>query len=277
VTTISFMSANFVARESGWRIDDWGVGDQATQAAFRDPDGFAAKFADVLDEAISLGFDAVDVWDGHLNAAWATDEQIATARRLIDERGLRVASLAGWFGSTIDHLRRSCEIAVALGAPVLGGGTPLLVSDRDGLVRELERHDLRLGIENHPNEHTPDDMLAEIGDTGGGRIGTTVDTGWWGTQGVDAAAAIRALAPHVFHVHLKDVRAVGEHDTCRFGEGIVPIEGCLEALAEIGYPGAVSIEHEPFDEDPRPAIAANLDDVRTWLERRPLAAGAGGT
>ncbi|HET7027090.1 MAG TPA: sugar phosphate isomerase/epimerase family protein [Candidatus Limnocylindrales bacterium] len=260
------MTANFVAREAGWRIDDWGEGDRSTQAAFRDPATYEARFGDLLDEAVALGFRAVDVWDGHLNAEWVTDEQIATARRLLDARGLRVASLAGWFGSTPERFERTCEIAAALGAPILGGGTSLLTTARAALVAGLERHDLRLAIENHPKERTPDDMLAEIGDGGNGRIGTTVDTGWWGTQGVDAADAIRALAPHVMHVHLKDVRAVGEpHETCRFGEGVVPIRRCVEALGEIGYDGAISVEHEPYDRDPRREIEQNLGDLRSWL------------
>jgi sugar phosphate isomerase/epimerase len=265
MNTISFMSANFVAREAGWRIGDWGEGDRATQAVFRDPATFETRFGDVLDEAVAMGFDAVDVWDGHLNPSWATDGQVEAARRLLDQRGLRVPTLAGWFGSTLEQLERTCQIANALGAPVLGGGTSLLETDRAGLVDALRRHDLRLGIENHPNERTPDDMLDEIGDGADGRIGTTVDTGWWGTQGVDAAEAIRALAPHLLHVHLKDVRAVGAHDTCRWGEGIVPIRACVEALEEMGYMDAISIEHEPFDADPRPALRADLADLRAWL------------
>jgi sugar phosphate isomerase/epimerase len=263
--TVSFMSANFVGREAGYRIADWGEGDRATQAAFRDPSTYGERLGAMLDEIVELGFDAVDIWDGHLNADWATDEQIATARRLLDERRLRVVSLAGWFGSTVERLERTCQIALALGAPVLGGGTSLLTENRDALVETLTRHDLRLAIENHPNEHTPADMLAEIGDDSGGRIGTTVDTGWWGTQGYDAARAIADLAPHVMHVHLKDVRAVGGHDCCRFGEGVVPARDCVETLVGMGYEGAISIEHEPYQGDPRPVIAANAADTRAWL------------
>lgn len=268
------MTADFVARESGWRIADWDEGDRATQDAFREPATFEERFGELLDEAIALGFRAVDVWDAHLGAAWATDEQVSTARRLLDERGLRVASLAGWFGSTPERFERTCTIATALGAALLGGSTSLLTSDRSGLVDALARHDLRLAIENHPNERTPQDMLAEIGHAAGDRIGTTVDTGWWGTQGVDAADAILALAPHVMHVHLKDVRAVGEHDTCRWGAGIVPIRRCVDALRTIGYTGAISIEHEPFEEDPRPAVRANLEALRGWIAERPIAATA---
>ena len=50
----TFMTANFVAREAGWRIDDWSEGDRSTQAAFRDPATFEARFGDLLDEAVEL-------------------------------------------------------------------------------------------------------------------------------------------------------------------------------------------------------------------------------
>jgi len=70
---------------------------------------------------------------------------------------------------------------------------------------------------------------------------------------------------HVWHVHLKDVLAVGEpHDTCRWGEGIVPIDECVEALKRIGYGGAVVVEHEPEAFDPSDDLRA----MRAELELR---------
>ena len=109
---------------------------------------------------------------------------------------------------------------------MIGGG---FSGDPEALAPVLDAHGVRLGIENHP-ERTPAEVLAKI-ERGGGVFGTTVDTGWWGTQGYDAAQAIEELGEHVLHVHLKDVLAVGEpHETCRWGEGVVPIEECVRAL-----------------------------------------------
>ncbi len=73
----------------------------------------------------------------------------------------------------------------------------------------------------------PAELLAKIGDGGEGTIGAAVDTGWFGTQGYDAAVAIEELRDHLVHIHLKDVLAVGAHETCRYGEGVVPIERCV--------------------------------------------------
>lgn len=264
-TVVSFMTANFVARELGWSMPDWGAGDRAVQEAFRPIETFRERFAALCDEAVALGFAAIDLWDAHLSAGWATDGHIAIAVETLRERGLTVASLAGWLGSDVDRVERSCRIAAAVGAPILGGGTKLLSEDRGALVRLLDRYDLRFGIENHP-ERTPDEVLAQIGDGAGGRIGATVDTGWWGTQGYDAAAAVRELGPHVLHVHLKDVRHAGmPHETCGYGQGVVPLEASVGALREIGYGGAISVEHEPEDHDPRPAIREARQRLEGWL------------
>jgi sugar phosphate isomerase/epimerase len=156
-------------------------------------------------------------------------------------------------------------VAVALGAPVLGGSTSILDKDRDFAVRTLKEYGLRLALENHPE--TTDEMLDKIGDSGDGAIGTTVDTGWYGTHGVDAAEAIERLAPHVFVVHLKDVREVGAHNTCRYGDGVVPLERCVRVLQQSGYSGSISVEHEPEHYDPTEEIEENLRLLAGWLRK----------
>jgi L-ribulose-5-phosphate 3-epimerase len=108
-------------------------------------------------------------------------------------------------------------------------------------------------------------MLAHLDETGDGVIGTTVDTGWYATHGYDVVRAIRELAPHILHIHLKDILAPGAHDTCRYGEGCVDIPGCVAALEASGYQGFYSIEHEPELFDPTADCQAMLPMLRSWL------------
>jgi L-ribulose-5-phosphate 3-epimerase len=264
---VSFMSANFVARQTGFRIADWGEGDRAANAFYEPLATFRDRFDELLTTIEGFGVDHLDLWTSHLNPAWAIDEHVAIAVSLLAAHRLRVVSLAGWYGSTPDEFERTCRIAVALGRPILGGATSAWRTDRAAVLGLLEEHDLRLAFENHPGERTPDDMRRLIGDAPG-RIGTTVDTGWWGTQGFDAARAIEELGDLVLHVHLKDVREVGEHRTCRLGDGIVPIERCIRALERIRYEGAVSIEHEPEDRDPSDEIRDSVRIVRGAMAGR---------
>lgn len=263
--TISFMSANFVARESGWSIADWSEGDRAVTEAFRPIETYPERFGAMLDEVVALGFGAVDLWEPHLSPRWATDDHIAVAVDALSTRGLTVSSLAGGFGETVEEVAAACRLAVAVGTRVLGGNTGLLDTDRDALAGLLEEHDLRFGLENHP-ERTPAEVLARIGPDGGERIGTTVDTGWFGTQGYDAARAIEEFGDRVVHVHLKDVRHAGlPHETCGFGEGVVPLRACVETLERIGYAHNISIEHEPESSDPRPEIRRARELLQEWL------------
>jgi sugar phosphate isomerase/epimerase len=142
---------------------------------------------------------------------------------------------------------------------------PVLKSDRSFVERTLEDANLVLGIENHP-ERTPAEMLEQIGPNFHPRIGTTLDTGWYGTQGFDAVEAIRQLRPHIVLVHLKDVRQAGEHRTCAYGDGIVPVRDCVSALTAIEYEGDITVEHEPDDYDPRSEIVASKRLLRQWLD-----------
>jgi L-ribulose-5-phosphate 3-epimerase len=262
---ISFMTANYVARETGWNMTEgWQQGDGATNAAFAPLETYAARLDTVLAGARRAGFEAVDLWSAHLNAAWATDEHVSAARAALARHGLAVTSLhAG--SRDREHFARTCAIAAAIGAPVIGGITTLLDGDRDFVAATLRDHGVRFGFENHP-EGSPEEILARIGpDDADGLIGTAVDTGWYATQRCDPVAAIETLADRVVHVHLKDVKAAGAHETCRWGEGIVDVEGCVAALRRGGYRGDYMIEHEPEHHDPTDECAAMLPQLRSWL------------
>lgn len=261
--TITFMSANFVARQTGFHVTQgWSEGDEATNAFFRPIDSYAQRFEQLLAEVKALGFQAIDLWTAHLHYAWATPQHVDIARALLARYDLQGVSYAGWFGSTPAEFDAACRVASALGLSILGGTLDL--SFRDEAVHLLRAYGLRLAIENHP-EKTPEEMLVKIGDGDGGLIGTAVDTGWYATHGYDAAEAIRRLGPAVMHIHLKDILAAGAHDTCRYGAGIVPIEACVRAALDAGYAGALAVEHEPYLFDPTDDVRTSARMLRSWL------------
>jgi len=256
---IAFVTANYVARETGYAMHGWGHGDRTTNEAFAPLETYAEKLDELLGSIRALGFDTVDVWGAHLSPDWATDAHVDAALDALRRNGLRVSTYATWIGPS--NVERSCELAQALGTTLIGGG---FSGEPAQLVPVLDRHGVTLAIENHP-QRTPAEVLAQI-EQGEGTMGTTVDTGWWGTQGYDAARAIEELGEHVLHVHLKDVLALDEpHETCRWGEGIVPIEACIRALQGIGYTGAIAVEHEPETFDPSDDVRAMREQLEEWL------------
>jgi L-ribulose-5-phosphate 3-epimerase len=263
---ISFMGANYVAREVGYHMTKgWGEGDSAANAYFRPIETFEQRFDQLLGQIRGLGFHTLDIWMAHLNWQWATSEHIAIATRLLSKHHLTVASLAGFFGSTREEFEATCHIATAVGTTILGGSTALFESDRQTTIAILKHYGVKLALENHPQEKTAQDMLSKIGNGSDGYIGTAIDTGWYATNGYDAVRAIDELGAFIQHVHLKDVRAPGGHETCRYGQGCVDIPGCVRALKRLGYAGAYSIEHEPELFDPGEDCAVMLSQLRGWL------------
>jgi sugar phosphate isomerase/epimerase len=276
VPRFSFISANYVARQLGHHMPGgWMQGDAAANAHYRPLETFPERFAALLDHVRGLGFTAIDLWTAHLNPEWATPTHLEVAARLLHERGLTVPSLAGGFGDTPEAFARACAVARAVGARVLGGGAGAYVTHRAEVLALLRENDLRLALENHP-EKTPEELLARIGPDTGGQVGAAVDTGWFATQGCPVPEALRALRAHLFHVHLKDVRAPGGaptgfpmadmgHATCALGDGVADIAGCVAVLREIGYKGPVGLEHEPEDRDPDPELVLGLARARAWF------------
>ena len=253
------MTANFVARETGWAMHGWGHGDRLTNEAFAPLEAFAERLDALLADVRALGFDAIDLWGAHLSPEWATDEHVAIAQEGLRRHGLSVATYGTWVGPT--NVERACELALAVGTNVIAAG---FSGDAATLAQVLREHGVTLAIENHP-ERTPVEALAKI-EAGGGTMAATVDTGWWATQGYDPVRAIEELGPHIAHVHLKDVLREGEpHDTCPWGEGIVDVEACVRALQRIGYAGALTVEHEPEDHDPSAEIRTMRELLEGWL------------
>ena len=76
-------------------------------------------------------------------------------------------------------------------------------------------------------------------------------------------------------VHLKDIRAPRAapsglelvdmgHETCRVGDGILPLEAFTTTLRDRGYHGPLGIEHEPEDFDPREDARTSREVVERW-------------
>ena len=270
---LSFMSANFVAKELGYgAADEWAPYDAATNAAFEPLETFPGRFDALLTTITGLGFDTIDLWFGQLNWSWATPDHVASAREALARHGVRVVSLAGHVGAMTEELAAACRLANDLDVDLIAGVGEVVRRDRESSASVLRAHGVRFGLENHP-EKTPREVLDAIGDDAD-VLGAAVDTGWWATQSYDPVAAIDELSDRLFHVHLKDVEEPGTHVSCMHGEGCANVAGCVEKLLELGYTGPVSIEHEPYDRDPTEECVRMLARLREQLAARGVTSRA---
>jgi sugar phosphate isomerase/epimerase len=131
----------------------------------------------------------------------------------------------------------------------------------------LEENNVKACLEMHPGfvVYNPDTML-KLHNAAGKNVGANFDPShfWW--QGIDPVAAIRALAPCLYHFHAKDVKvdpyntAVnGVLDTKPYGDELKRSwifrtvgyghdygtwKDIISNLRMVGYDWVVSIEHE---------------------------------
>lgn len=273
--TLSFVTANFVARQLGYRMDrGWMQGDQATQAWFSPLATFGARFEEMLLEVKALGFSAIDLWAAHLHWQWATLGHLETARALLAKHGLFVRSYAAWVPGDAADLAAACRFCTMLDIPLIAGHIELFVLDRPAAAALLREHGLRYAIENHPETNAAQ-LWARLGQGDEDVVGVALDSGWCATRGWDALAALREFRPRIFSVHLKDVKPPRDrktglefvdmgHETCRLGDGVVPVAAMVQLLRETDFRGPIGLEHEPEEFDPRPDVAASRERVERW-------------
>jgi L-ribulose-5-phosphate 3-epimerase len=248
---LTFCSANYVARAANYGLKpfNWGEAERITVERMS-----PAEFDAICRDVAGAGFQTIEVWRGHAWHATLDEASAAELRQTMERHGLTPISYAGGLsGPEAEAMLRAARL---LGIGLMAGGLPL---DRAPEIAQLARkHGVRVGIENHP-ERNADEVLAKIGDDAD-VLGACIDTGWWLTQGYDPVAAVRGLSKHLFHIHLKDIRAAGKHETCALGDGLLDVAAVLAALREVGYDGYLSVEHEPDDYDRPPRSCA----VASW-------------
>lgn len=251
-TRVAFNTANLVARFTGYRFELKNWGEQVrTTIAHTDEKAWAKICSEIAD----AGFRDVEIWVAHVDPSVMTDQRAKAFRRILDDHGLEPIGLAAQLS---DDTARVCQ---QLGIPACNGGI------WSGGLADIQRVAKTTGIafnyENHP-EKSVDEILKKIGG-GSPEVGVAVDTGWLATQGLDSAATIRALGKNlVRHVHIKDVKRAGAHETCPLGEGVANIPEALKALKAIGYTGTYAWEDEPEDRNPMEIARA----MREYIEQR---------
>ena len=251
MSKIAFNTANLVARVSGYQFEmkNWGAQHQKTVAETDE-----VAWRDICREIAACGFRAIEVWEAHAAPESLDEGRAKRWRAIMDEAGLQpIAYAAGLRPETV-------QVCQWLGIPHIDGGMRLSLDDSIKLCHDTGAS---FNYENHP-ERSPQEIMDKIGD-GDAHMGICIDTGWLGTQGLDAPETIHELGSWMRHLHLKDVKAIGGHETCLLGSGIVDIERCIQVAKANGYDGWYSWEDEPEDRNPFDSAVQNREYIEKLL------------
>ena len=157
------------------------------------------------------------------------------------------------------------------------------------------QHGVRIAIEMHPGWAVSDpDSLMYLRDNCGDNIGANFDPSHLIWHGVDCPTAIRKLGGSIYHFHAKDTQ-VNEDEMGKngffplaagpigdgprpfqfkiptYGTGDLYWKQMLTALREVGYDGALSIEHEDSEFGQFDGVIRAAEILRSMIYREPAA------
>ncbi|MBO0801000.1 MAG: sugar phosphate isomerase/epimerase, partial [Blastocatellia bacterium] len=164
-------------------------------------------------------------------------------------------------------IRRAFEFARDLGVKTMvcapdKNSVPIL----DKMVKEF---DIKLAIHAHGPEDkqfpSPYDVWQAV-QKYDKRIGLCIDVGHTTRANVDPAEAILKLRERVYDVHLKDISALGNHNTpIECGRGILNLRAILSSLLKIKFQGHAGFEYEKDGKDPLPGLAESVGYIKGVL------------
>ncbi|MEW2615138.1 sugar phosphate isomerase/epimerase family protein [Streptomyces sp. NPDC047880] len=256
-----------------------------------------------MDLAVKLGIGQLEIRSAEgANAVTLPDERLRHIRALADQRGLAVAALASplwkWcrpearpgrvdtFGfptqvppeERLDWVRRALAAAVTLGAPIVRVFSHLRVEPElteqfasDPLLaqalEEADRAGVRLLLENEPvcTVAHAEPLLEVLDRYHAQGLGLWLDVANLHEVGQANKETVRALAPYVGYVHVKDYRPTDAGRTfCPAGEGCVPYAEVLPLL-HAAHPALPYALETHVRDTPADALAAGAAFLRTAI------------
>jgi sugar phosphate isomerase/epimerase len=170
----------------------------------------------------------------------------ARALRLLEQKGVRLASYGVITAKDEDEWRRVFAFAQAMGLEDIASEP---THDAMPLVAGLAASTgIRVAIHNHPEPSiyaSPDTALAAARPYGT-EIGLCADTGHWVRTGYDPVATLRKAEGRLISLHFKDLheRWVRKTHDVPWGTGVSDAAGQIAELRRQNFTGIVYVEYE---------------------------------
>jgi inosose dehydratase len=135
--------------------------------------------------------------------------------------------------------------------------------------RMVKQYDISVAIHNHgptdkvyPTPESAYELIKSLDK----RIGLCIDVGHTMRSGIDPSEPVQKYADRLLDLHVKDVSAAtAKGSTVEMGRGVIDLPKLFRTLAQTGYAGIASFEHEKDDSDPMPGVAESVGYTRGIL------------
>lgn len=216
-----------------------------------------------------VGLTSIELWQGHLDPAKASDADFKTTKQKFDEAGIKVSAYCVNFpeDSSDELLDRGFRGALALGTRVM------TASVKKEQVKRLDqwcvKYKIRLGLHNHwlgdswfkgdktKEFESPDDLMNALKGSSE-YMNINLDIGHFYAAGFDPVAFFRNHHTRIVSLHVKDRDRDAEHSNRLFGKGATPIVETMKLAKQLRFRYAANIEYEEEPENP-------VDGVRDAL------------
>jgi len=260
-----------------------------------------------IDLMRTLGFDGIEVRikdDGQIDPDNFTEPLAERIEAKLAKTGIELACVTPYYRDFIDDakrdseiagMRRAIDIAARLNCPIVRsyGGTDRYenVNDTEAwnrIVRGIQQcadyaadAGVNIAIETHIGSLTMSatDTVRMVEQIDRPNVGILFDFAWvdWARQETPEQA-VRLIAPHLMHCHVKDWTIQSIADTKKtstlLGDGDLPWLDVFKAIAATDYDGYFCDEYEKYwyDHLPEPQVGMkhNLDAMRRLWDAASL-------
>jgi sugar phosphate isomerase/epimerase len=262
---------------------------------------------EAIEKIARIGFKGVEILGDrpHLYPPDFDDSQLARLNQVLVNNDMKLTNLNSFtlfaVGDTylpswiepdkerreirIQHTLDSLKVAKQIGCPNISipPGGPL-----DGLSRQEAMQLFHQGLDRVVSlaeelgvmilvEPEPDLMIETtaqfkefIKDVQSKAIGLNFDIGHFFCVGEDPKRAFEELFQWVGHVHIEDIDPSREHNHLIAGRGGIEFKEIFASMAQLGYPGDISLELYTYQDNPEEAGKESLDHLRPIFEEAGL-------
>lgn len=224
----------------------------------------------------SIGLGSVELWNGHLDPAKASDDEFKAVRRKFDAAGIVVSAYCANFptDASDEHIDRAFLGAGLLGAKVMTSSVEKPILDR--IDARCRKYKMRFGLHNHylgdawfkgdkaQNFEGPADFLDALK----GRseyLSINLDIGHFSAAGHDPVAFFKQHHDRIVSLHVKDRDKDAEHTYRHFGQGATPIVEVMKLARQVGFRYAANIEYEMDEKDPTEGVRESFEYLKKAL------------